>query len=880
MVDHYTLLLTDIVDSTALNARLGDAAMADVWSRHDQGSRDLLQAWRGREVDRSDGFLALFDAPGDAAGFAAAYHQLLARLPVPLRARAGLHCAALDLRHNAPADVERGAKPVDVVGLGKAVGARLMALAGGGQTLTSAATASLLETAGWRSVSHGHWRMKGLPEPLEVHEIGDEHTLFMPPTDAEKAQRVVWHSGQWISGEQLPHRLPAERDSFVGRREVLRTLGELLQADTRLVTLHGPGGIGKTRLALRYAWGWRGSFPGGVWFCDLAHARSVDGVLQAVASALSVPLGNDPVSQLGRAIAGREHCLVILDNFEQVARHAAPTLGCWLDAAPQARFVVTSRERLGLAGEHTLALQPLGNDEAVELFHQRAQAAQASYRRDDTPPAVAAQLVGLLDGLPLAVELAAPRIGVMSAAELLERMGDRFRLLATAGGRPDRQATLQNTLQWSWELMSEAERSGLSQLAVFEGGFDLAAADAVVDLAAQPAAPWVVDLLQALSDKSLLHRRPDGRFALLRMVQAFADERATAAQRTAAGTRHARHFAGLSESQAAAHGGIELDNLVHACRHAAATAQAGVAADCLVLAWAALRLTGPLRAALELVAELRRAVSLEGSDAAAVAWVEGAALNGLGHTAEARAVLAAALALHPEPADDVLGGRLHATLGDVLAVCGEAQAATVHLQTALAVARRLADTTLQCQAHNSMGALATESGDAATAQNHYLEALAVATRAADARWRGGVLGNLGTLHYGAGRLPEAATAYLQALELAREAGDRRWEGNALCNLGLIHHEQAQPDLAETALQQALALARQIGHVRLESTSMCNLGLVQAARGQWAAALHSLEAAAGIAEEIGDKHLRAACQVELERVRPLAAEAASAAGAAR
>ena len=172
-----------------------------------------------------------------------------------------------------------------------------------------------------------------------------------------------------------------------------------------------------------------------MWFCDLAQARSLDSVLQAVAVALDVPLGTDPVAQLGRAIADRERCLLILDNFEQVTRHAAATVGRWLDVAPQARFVVTSREVLGLRGEHTLALDALAPAEAAELFHERALAALSSYQRSAAGDRAVAQLVHLLDGLPLAIELAAPRVRVMAPAQLLARMGDRFRLLAVQGGQ-------------------------------------------------------------------------------------------------------------------------------------------------------------------------------------------------------------------------------------------------------------------------------------------------------------------------------------------------------------------------------------------------------------------------------------------------------------
>ena len=881
MATDLTLLFTDIVDSTAVNARLGDAAMSTLWGLHDRGSRDLMQAWRGREVDRSDGFVALFETPQDAAGFVAAYHRLLAALPEPLQARAGLHSGPLDVRLNAPEDVALGAKATEAFGIGKAVGARLMALARGGQTLASADAATRLQADGWLTVCHGHWRMKGLPEPMEVHEVGHDRAPWLPPPDGEKSQRVVWHRGQWMSGDQVPHNLPAERDRFVGRTADLQALAALLdsrEGPARLVTLHGPGGMGKTRLALRHAWAWRGGFPGGVWFCDLAQARSLDSVLQAVAMALDVPLGADPVAQLGRAIAGRERCLLILDNFEQVTRHASETVGRWLDAAPLARFVATSREVLGQRGEHTLALDALAPEEAAELFHERALAALASYQRDAETDRAVHQLVDLLDGLPLAIELAAPRVRVMAPAQLLARMGDRFRLLAVQGGtqagRNDRQATLQNALQWSWELMSDAERHTLAQLAVFEGGFDLPAAEAVVALdGLSPGAeePWLVDLLQALGDKSLMRRLPGLRFGLLRAVQAFALSFATAhlspEALAAARARHSRYYAALDERIASARGGVELDNLVQACRHAVACGDAAGATACLCLVWSVLRLTGPLRAAADLAQELRAGLVLPPREAAAVGWVEGGALMGSGRAAEAHAVFTTALAAHPAPDADVIGARLRVALGEMVSAAGDAAAATAHLQAALQTGVRLQDAALQCLTLNELAAQAMNAGEHGAAQAHFTRALRTAIDAGHRRWQGGLLGNLGALYYTLGRLADSREAYEQALQLAQDTGDRRWEANHRCNLGLVYLGLQEMALAEEALRASLTLMRDIGHVRVVPSALCNLGHVLAAAGRAHEARSTLLEALALAREQNEAALVDECQAALQALPP-------------
>src|SRR5690349_8031949 len=174
-------LPTDVVDSTALSAALGDVGMAALWTAHDRVARDLLERWSGREIDKSDGLLLLFDRAADALGYALDYHRALAQLDPPLRARAGLHTGPLLLRENSAADVARGAKPLEVDGLAKPTAARVAALAAGGQTLlTAAARAALGETV-WRMHSHGHWHLKGVPEPVELFEAGEADAPFTPP---------------------------------------------------------------------------------------------------------------------------------------------------------------------------------------------------------------------------------------------------------------------------------------------------------------------------------------------------------------------------------------------------------------------------------------------------------------------------------------------------------------------------------------------------------------------------------------------------------------------------------------------------------------------------------------------------------------------------
>ncbi len=855
----YTLLYTDVVDSTAVNSRLGDAGMATLWDEHDRRSRELLRQWRGIEIDRSDGFLVLFDDPPDALGFIDGYHRLLAALPVPLRARAGLHVGPLLKRENLPSEVLLGAKAVEVVGIAKAYASRLMALAQGGQTLASPSAQTALQAAdalsgSWRSVSHGHWRLKGMDNVIEVFEIGDARSAFVPPADSDKSQRVVQIGGAWVGVGEVPHNMPGERDSFVGRGEELKALAQQFAEGARLLTVSGPGGMGKTRLALRYAWCWLGDHPGGLWFCDLAAARGVDGLLFAVGQGLEVPLGNDPLAQLGRAIAGRGRCLVILDNFEQVRRHARDTLGHWLDMAPQARFIVTSREVLGLPGERTLSLAPLAADDAAQLFHQRARAAHAAHDPGAEPEATR-DLVDLLDGMPLAIELAAPRVRVMATGELLSRMGNRFRLLAASGGRPDRQTTLRATLAWSWDLLGPEERAVLAQLSVFEGGFAWQAVQAVVSLASDgddsDDAPWIIDLLQSLVDKSLVTPQLGARFTLLRSVKEFAAEELARsdsfpgsgpALATATRRRHALHYAGLTELEAIAGHCVELDNLVRACEQSIVDDQAEQALACLQRAWAALRMAGPFAHAVQLAERVRAMPGLQAGLAPWVDHVAGCIWLAKGDGEQARRVAERALAQVQLQADLAAQAAVMRLMGEVEIGAGNFAAAERWLLQARDVADSSGVNEWRRQVLNGLGALYQYQGQDARSRRCYSEALAIAFSEGDTRSQAALLGNLAGVYFSEGKMEPARQAYEQALSLARQIGDRRLEGNARCNLGLIHHEQGNRESAATELTLALAIARKLGYARLAHVVLCNLGLVAESGGDMRLAANHFAAA--------------------------------------
>ena len=858
------LLFTDVVDSTRLTEQLGDEAASRLWAEHDGIARRLMTAWRGREIDKSDGFLLLFDTADDAVAYAGELHCALAGLQPPLSSRAGIHVGPMVTRSNPPQDVARGAKPLELDGIGKAVASRVMMLARGGQTLLSAgAYAALAGDGPWRTRSHGHWRLKGLLDPIELFEAGHNGASFLPPPDSPKAYRVIHSDEGWKPLAELRHGLPAERDAFVGRMEALKALAARFDDGTRLVSLLGIGGIGKTRLALRYARDWLGNWPGGAWFCDLSSAQRLDGIVHAVAQGLDVPLGKgDPVQQLGAAIAGRGECLVVIDNFEQVARHAEATVGAWLERAPEARFLVTTREVLGIIGEQAMTLAPMSIEEGSALFERRAQAANSGYHAGPDDSAALPQLIELLDRLPLAIELAAARVRVMGVSTMLGRMGERFKLLVGGRGRTERQMTLRATLDWSWELLSEAERIALAQLSVFEGGATLAAAEATIALQASTHPVPVLDLLQSLIDKSFVRAAAAGRLSMLTLVQEYAaaslpnghptEEGGSAVLRREAQRRHAAYFAALHAQEAIRDACIELPNLIAATQRSADAGDADTASRVLVLAWSALRLRGPFSLGLELAQHVQSISGLTAAQQARVHRSMAGALHAVGQDVDALRHFSEALRCATDAGDLGLQALARAHLGDLLVVAGQGEQGRAELALAWAAARSLDDRPLQAQVLTSLGAADQHAGRLEAAAGHYEQALALAQELGDRRRCGGVLGNLGTVRYQQGHLEEARRLYEAALEASLESGDRQWAGNTQSNLGLLLQQQGQLDRARDALESALRSSRELGHRRLECISLSNLGQLAEAQQDAVHAQQLFEQSLAIARELSDR----------------------------
>jgi len=904
MGENVALLFTDVVDSTLTTQGLGEERAMALWTEHDRRARDLLRLHRGREIDRSDGFLLLFDNAADAARYAVDYHAAMAKLS--LSARVGLHVGTVTLRRASVEDVALGAKPIEVEGLAKPLAARVMAMARGGQTLLSAAARQSLADAldpALEIRGHGHYSLKGIADPMEVFELGVvARCSFTPPGDADKSYRVVRDGDLWQPVREIRRHLPAERDAFVGRDADLQAIARRFDDGARLVTLLGPGGTGKTRLAIRYGRGWLGDWPGGVWFCDLSEAASLDGIHFAVGSALGVRLGaGDSATQLAEAIAGRGRCLVVLDNFEQVAQHGAATVGRWLDGAPEAAYIVTSRERLGLAGEAVQPVEPLPLDgPAIELFEVRSRALRPDFRLDTAQRSFVAEIVTLLDGLPLAIELAAARTSVLSPAQLLPRLRDRFQLLAARGGA-GRQATLWATIDWSWQLLGAWEQAALEQCSVFEGGFTLAAAEALIDLTPWPEAPPVIDSVQALVDKSLLrrwvpvaapprHELDEPYFGMYLSIHEYTLEkrrRRGADHEAALIERHGRFFAAFGSDDAiealASQGGPqrhhalrhELDNIVAACRRAAMRRDGEIAVACYRAAWEVLALQGPFGLGVSLGADV---VAIEGLDtqlveAARLSYVE--ALVRTGATEDVEAHLNESLDRVRAIGDRKLECRVLVRLGNVCLWQGRLDEAGAHYAAALAASRDVHSRLLEARTQGNLAIVRHEQGRPAEAQVHYEAALVIEREIGSLRDEAITMCNLADLLGGLGETERARATFGAALALLRELGDRDTEAVTLQQLGSFELGQGLVDESLGTLRVALALARELGNRRVQGFVLRSLAEALGARGDFDEARAAFEQLFAILRALPNRRSEAdanACFAELELHEGRVAEA--------
>ncbi|MCU0970126.1 MAG: hypothetical protein MUF03_15190, partial [Rubrivivax sp.] len=791
------LLLTDVVDSTRLSERLGDHAMAAVWTAHDRAARDLLPVWRGREIDKTDGMLLLFDRAVDALNYALAYHQALQDLPVPLKARAGLHAGPVILRENPAEDVARGAKPIEVEGLAKPTTARVMALALGGQTLVSADARAALGELPWPMRSHGHWQLKGLAEPIELFEVGRDEAAFATPPDADKAYRVVHVGDRWLPVREIPNNLPLQTTSFVGRERERREVRELL-FQGRLLNLLGMGGLGKTRLSLEVAADVMAEFPDGVWFLDLAPIRDPALVLSEAARLLGVREEADrPLLQTLCAALKPRRSLLIFDNCEHLIQASADLASAILRAAPQVRILASSREVMRVPGEHGYPVLPLplpkreeGIDAlvqstAVRLFVDRARAHKPSFALIERDAPAVAELVVRLEGIPLALELAAARVRSLGVAEINARLKDRYKLL-TGGGRVllERQQTLRALVDWSYELLNDDEQRVFNRLAVFAGGFDLPAAERVCG--AEPLQDDdVLDLLSSLVDKSLVmaDEGADGtRYRMLETLRDYAREKLEQfGEAPGTAVRHCDHYFAFAK---AARDGLMEPDTADWVRRAEADLDNIRAAIALTLAGG----TDPILA-------VKFAVTMTPY------W------QLRGHATEGRGIVRGALALPAVQASQL--ALAHANYAGAVLAEGQADHAEARrmLEACLEQHRRLGNDVEVAATLSTLSLARLKAGDAVGAEASEREALSMFRALGDAEGEA-----VGLLHLGQiavyGSDSSAARVYLaDCLRIAKAIDHHEAEGEAELRLAEDAFDTGRLDDARRHLEHSLAVCR-------------------------------------------------------------------------
>jgi predicted ATPase len=711
-----TFLFTDIDGSTRLLHELGDG-YAPALAEHRRVLREAFAQHGGVEVDtQGDAFFVAFARASDAVAAADAARSGLDGGPV--RVRMGLHTGE-------PVVTDEGYVGIDVHRA-----ARIAAAGHGGQILVSRATRDLVPHA---LLDLGEHRLKDLATPERIYQLGDGD---FPPLKS-------------LNNTNLP--LPAE--PLVGRKKELADVLRLLQEGTRLVTITGPGGIGKTRFALDVAAELVESFADGVWWIGLAPVRDPKLVLQTIATTVGAK------SELELR---DKKALLLLDNFEQVVA-AAGELAALQAACRRVTLLVTSREPLHVAGEREYQLAPLPEAPAVELLRQRAAAISpafdADYRR-------LVELCDRLDGLPLAIELAAARTKVLSVESLLERLDRRLPLL-TSRRRDvdDRQRTLRATIEWSYELLDEGEKTAFVDLSVFAGSFDAAAAEAVCDAG--------LDELDSLVDKSLLHAREDGRFFMLETIREYAGSLLEDGVRE----RHLDYVLGVVVDAEAALGDDRSEETLAMLALEENNIRAALAYACD---------TGAAERALMLVGSNWRFWSSRAEVSEAKRWYDRAlALTG--------------------PASPKARARALYALGEIEQSAGRFERGRELIEEAIPALRAADDDRWVLSAMNHLGSAYLGSGETARARELFEETLSLARAAGNDLVIEIVTSNLGFLALIEGRYDDAQTFLDEAYDRARRLGRPGGTALVLENLALLALSRDDVAAARRYLRECLEL---------------------------------------------------------------------------
>jgi predicted ATPase/class 3 adenylate cyclase/DNA-binding CsgD family transcriptional regulator len=832
-------LFTDIEGSTAMVRRLGDA-WAGVLADHHQLIRAALAAHGGEEVvSQGDEVFAVFASPRACVDAAIQMQRALVSHAWPagegVRVRMGIHSG------------EASQTAAGLAGLQVHRAARIAAVAHGGQVVVSSSSAGLLADslpAGVGLKDLGLHRLKDVGRAVQIFQLQAEGLpAAFPPLRS-------------LDNPGLLNNLPAQVSSFIGREVELAEVRRLL-GGARLVTLTGTGGAGKTRLGLQVAAGLADGSGDGVWFADLAPLSDPDLVAVTVADVLDVrqESGRPVLETLVETVGGRS-LLVVLDNCEHLIGACAKLADALLRGCPNLALLATSREPLGIGGERLYRVPSLGTpadgadpdviraSEAVRLLADRAAAQGVALAGDESAAELVGRICRRLDGIPLALELAAARLRVMPAAELEARLDERFSLL-TGGSRAalPRQQTLRAMVDWSWELLTGAERAVLARLSVFAGGFGLAAAEQVA--AGQEVSPGeVVGQLGALVDKSLVQfdgtGTGRGRYRLLETVRQYASVQLDAhgpAVADAARIAHRDYYLALAETAApqlvAADQAQWLDRLdaelgnlraAIAFSHTQPDLEPGLRlAASLHLYWRArghaAEGADALRAFLD--AQAAQETTLPRARALAAA---ANLLQQMGSYAIAEDCCEEALPIARSAGDDSLVGQLLYVRAWILLRQGKREAALPLIESGLGLARRLGEPYLTGSLLSARAHASYASGDLTGAARNAAEALLLFRQAGDRQHVASMLGNLGNYELSAGDLEAARRHVAEALNIHRALNHRDGIAYQTFNLGLAEYLSGSPGAAEALFAESLDLARRMGTKALVAYALVGLAM--------------------------------------------------------
>jgi predicted ATPase/class 3 adenylate cyclase/DNA-binding CsgD family transcriptional regulator len=801
-----TLVLADVEGSTRLWETQPDEMTAAL-ARFEQTVSELVAAHDGvRPVEQGEGdsFVAAFARASDAVACALE----LQRAPLaPIRLRIGVHTGEVQLR-----DEGNYAGPT----INRT--ARLRDLAHGGQTVLSGATEDMIVDrlpAGAWLTDLGTHPLRDLPRPERVVQLchPDLRNDF-PPLRTPKSVGA--------------HNLPVQLTNFVGRQAEITRLREALSG-SRLVTLTGAGGVGKTRLGVQVAAQMAAEFGDGVCYVDLAPITHPGVVPLTVARALGLPdqPGRSTMETLLRFVRDRQ-ILVLLDNCEHLLDACAELVAALLGGSPRLTLLATSREPIGVAGEATWRVPSLSlTNEAIALFADRARLAQSDFAVTDDNAAAVAEICHRLDGIPLAIELAAARVRALSLAEIVDGLHDRFRLL-TGGSRTAvrRQQTLRASVDWSHALLTDTERILFRRLAVFLGGFDLEAAQAVAG-SAEVERYQVLDHLTLLVDKSLVVAENTcgrTRYRLLETVRQYALERlGESGEADAVRARHRDHYtamAALLDTPARTDYERRLE-------------QAETEIDNLRAAFGWSREHSDIELALALASSLQPLWVARGHILEGRAWFHTVLTAGDPHLEVVAAVRARALA------DKAF-----------LDVFVDPAASMDQAQQALAIAREVDDPALLARALTVCGLIAGYSYNAEMAEPYFAEAIGLA-RALDDRWRlSQILTWQAIAAATAGDPIAARAAGEEGHELADAIGDRFSSGQCRVNIVFAQWEQGDPAGTVAQFGELVAEADAAHDDVLKLSSLVGLGFAYAYQGELSTARAAAEAALEAATELG------------------------------